>query len=94
MAAQWVTTIGLILDIFGAFLVASEVVKQFKGNMHSAFPTIDSLGDPPRKSEEFILWEHIKFKRMKLGLLLLTVGFILQIVGTWLPTWLQSIQKT
>jgi len=94
MCAQWITTIGLFLDILGAFLVASEVVNKFNGEMLDAFPTIDSMDHPPPKSQEFIRWELSKFKNMRLGLVLLTLGFSLQGVATWLPLWLQAIQRT
>jgi hypothetical protein len=94
MSAQWTTTLGLILDIFGAFLVATEVVNKFHGAMIGPFPTIDSMAEPPPKTPEFIEWERKKFIKMSIGLALLTIGFFLQIVGSWLPTWLEAIQKT
>jgi hypothetical protein len=94
MAAQWITTIGLLLDICGAFLVASEVVRKFDGEQFKGTPSIDELGDPPKKSTEFMRWELSKFNNMKIGLFLLTIGFILQGVATWLPLWLQATQKT
>lgn len=94
MSAQWVTTFGLLLDIIGAFLVAIEVVNKFHGIQFDGHKTIDALADPPPKTTDFIKWERKKFVKMTIGLTLLTFGFLLQIVGTWLPTWLQAIQKT
>jgi len=51
MSAQWITTTGLLFDIFGAFLVASEVVRKFEGEQFLGTPTIDTLDDanlPPK----------------------------------------------
>lgn len=85
-----VTTIGLVCDIFGALLVANEVVRVFKGSV-----TID-IGDSGclNGSSELILnpefERHEQKKRyiMKWGLLFLLLGFVLQGIGTWLPYFL------
>lgn len=90
MSSQLVTTIGLVFDIFGALLVAIEVVKKFDGDQFVVGQTYATMSDPPKKTPAFIKWELFKYRTMKLGLTLLVLGFILQIAGTWLPT----IQKT
>lgn len=90
MSPQLVTTIGLAFDIIGALLVAIEVVKKFDGDQFVVGQTYDTMTDPPKKTPAFVKWEIFKYKTMKLGLTLLIFGFILQIVGTWLP----AIQKT
>ena len=84
MCAQWFTTFGLLLDIFGAVLVATEVVNKFNGAMIGPFPTIDSMDNPPPKTPEFIEWERKKFIKMTAGLICLILGFVLQMFGTWL----------
>jgi hypothetical protein len=84
MTPQWVTTAGLVCDIFGAVLVAIEVVNKFDGDQFELGQTYDTLTKPPKKTMAFIQWELSKFKTMKLGLIFLLVGFALQIAGTWL----------
>ena len=94
MSAQWITTFGLLLDIFGAFLVATEVVSKFHGDQFLGPKEYNKLADNPPKTPEFAEWERKKFIKMAIGLTLLTLGFLLQIAGTWIPTWLQTMQKT
>lgn len=88
MVAQWITTAGLVCDIFGAWLVAIEVVRVFRG------PTTIDVGASGTLNGGFIPTpnpEHQKHewqKRciMSLGLFLLTVGFLLQGLGMWWPS--------
>lgn len=81
--------VGITFDIVGAYLVATEVVRQFKGlpyrgragiNFDNSFTVVP----PPEKTDEFERWEALKYKRMKLGLGLLTLGFGLQILANFL----------
>jgi hypothetical protein len=76
--------IGIFCDIIGAFLVASEVVRQFHGEKYrsSAQMSFDSsyvITQPAQESEEFQAWDLKKYRHMKFGLAILTVGFLLQI---------------
>ena len=88
MIAQWIATTGLVCDIVGAWLVAIEVVRVFRG------PTTIDVGDSGTIGGGFIALpnpdyeKHERKKRcvMKCGLCLLTFGFILQGVGLWWPT--------
>ncbi len=78
-----VTSLGLIFDIGGAWLVASEIVRQYHGRKYSGgetWPTISEVTE----TESFRLYEMTKYRRMKWGLGLLTCGFALQLIGTWL----------
>lgn len=100
LISKTINTAGLLLDIVGAWFVAYEVINQFKGkkiqiksdplndldlgvNMPDCSPEI-SL---PPKSEEtlsFKLWEIKKYSKMKIGLILLTLGFLFQIISSWI----------
>jgi hypothetical protein len=72
------STIGLVFDILGAWLVAWEVVRQFSGiRIETVWA---KLGD---ETPEYRDYEKSKFKMMWWGLGLLTIGFILQIAGIW-----------
>lgn len=82
--SQVISTIGLILDIIGAFLVASEVVSQYKGHQLKPIETRCSQSELPEKTKEYKKWENIKNLKMKIGLALLTIGFLMQITGVWL----------
>lgn len=84
-----ITTVGLALDIFGAVLVAVEVVKVFRG------PTSIDDGDTGSiaggtqivPNPEFVKYERSKHCYMRAGLACLVLGFILQAIGTWHPIW-------
>jgi len=88
MVGPLVTTLGLLCDIAGAWLVAWEVVRQYRGKRFEAGGREEDPGwgpHPVRETEAFQTWELQKLTRMKWGLAFLTVGFLLQIVATWIP---------
>ncbi|BAV32429.1 hypothetical protein SCL_0105 [Sulfuricaulis limicola] len=87
MISQIITTIGLACDIVGALLVANEVVRVFRepttidtggsGHFGGAFqPTINPTFEQHEKKKHHI---------MKIGLVFLILGFVLQGVGAWWP---------
>jgi hypothetical protein len=75
-----------MFDIIGAFLVAIEVVRVFRG------PTTLDMGDSGAvngstfltPNPEFEAHERRKRRTMKIGLAFLVAGFLLQGVGVWL----------
>ena len=77
---QTITTIGLCFDIVGAWLVAAEVYKTYDGPMVTS--GWDNIGN---KDPGYLEYEKGKIKTMRYGLYALLLGFLLQIVGTWLP---------
>ena len=83
MSYQWISTFGLVLDIIGAWFVAWEVVRQFKGKMIPT-PAESPLAGSTEPTPEYQEWEKRKYQRMKIGLFFLTAGFLLQILGVWL----------
>lgn len=83
MISQWLSTIGLIIDMIGALLVAYEVVKKFDGTQFVVGTTYDTVTDPPKKTGEYVLWEIRKYKFMSAGLIALLFGFFLQIIAVW-----------
>lgn len=78
-----VNSIGLFFDIAGAWLVAWEVVKQFNQCQYKP-QLFDDIGNQLEKDPNFEKWENIKFKKMRIGLALLTIGFLFQIASNWL----------
>jgi hypothetical protein len=81
---QFLNIVGISFDIFGAFFVATEVVKQFsgdsfKGHEGISFDSSFTAVPPSKKTEEFEFWERRKFRNMKIGLSFLVIGFGLQI---------------
>ena len=73
--------VGLTFDIIGAWLVAWEIVKQYKDDKFSekSMPTFDTnVLPPPAEHPNYKIYETIKYRKMKWGLVFLTVGFILQ----------------
>jgi hypothetical protein len=81
-AVPLINIIGILMDICGAFLVATEVVDKFQGSQFgSSFSFDSSIQLRPRQTKEFKVWTATKEWRMKLGLLLLTIGFTLQLIA-------------
>ena len=81
-----INTIGLIFDIVGAWFVAIEVVRKFRGEKYEIDPTLYGADKPPWDSKEYKKWESSKFKFMWFGLICLTIGFGLQISSNYLRT--------
>ncbi len=80
------TFLGLIFDIIGAWLVAWEVVRQYRGNRYSPLP-IQKINMDAEEQDGLIkdhplytFYEMKKYRRMFCGLIFLTLGFILQII--------------
>jgi hypothetical protein len=73
---------GLIFDIIGSSFVAIEVVKQFKGNEHKPI-TERTWNEVDPETEEFKKWKKSKYLYMKIGLLFLVIGFLLQLISNW-----------
>ncbi|HDY86992.1 MAG TPA: hypothetical protein ENH82_02620 [bacterium] len=76
-----VNSVGLFLDIIGAWFIAFEVVKQYKGQKFfvEAQTWDDTFGKYPEELPEYTAWEKSKYIKMWIGLFLLTIGFSLQI---------------
>jgi hypothetical protein len=88
-AVPLLNIVGIVFDIVGAFFIASEVVRQFRGQKYkgSAGWTFDSsvtMTPPATETEEYKAWDRRKYRRMKIGLALLVLGFGLQIVANLL----------
>lgn len=84
-SAAAVNSIGLLCDIAGAWLVAIEVVKQYRGpEFKNTSVGWGGTGKPPEKTVEYRRWELFRHRTMFVGLLLLTVGFLLQIASNWI----------
>ena len=86
-----VNTIGLLLDIAGAWFVAWEVINQYKGQKTklSTGVVVQAegwsvvAGQEAEDTDEFKKWEILKYWRMKVGLAFLTIGFLLQLASNW-----------
>jgi hypothetical protein len=82
----FVSIIGLILDIVGAWLVAWEVVVQYKypkfiePKITMADMTDISALPAATEHPQYRIFEINKYRKMKWGLIFLTAGFILQII--------------
>ena len=92
-----ISTIGLSFDIVGAFLVAIEVVKVFREPVTIDTDTLKKKEDPSIKeihrygstapqeiNPAFLQHEKGKRKYMWTGLVLLLLGFDLQILALWM----------
>ncbi len=76
-------TVGLLSDIAGAWLVAWEVVSQYKGKLTEV--TKDTWKETTiENTKDFSEWESKKYNLMKWGLGFLTLGFLLQLASNWI----------
>lgn len=86
-AQPFLNSCGLALDIMGAWLVAYEVVVQFRGAQYGRSSGFSYNGhvdaEPTEETTEFEHYKKSKYKNMKLGIFFLTVGFLLQIASNW-----------
>jgi hypothetical protein len=81
--AKMINSVGLCFDILGAWFVAIEVVKQYKGKKYKDQPTWNDIGAGPKESQEYEKWQMLNHKWMLRGLVMLTVGFLLQVASNW-----------
>ena len=77
---------GLACDLIGAVLVATEVVNQFRGQQFSRGPAYPPDVGPvslpaPHETDEYDAWNARKFSNMKIGLVFLVGGFVVQIIA-------------
>jgi len=76
-------TVGLFFDIIGAFLVAIEVVKVYRGSLTRGILN-DTWADSSKPAPEYVQFEKQKHRWMKAGLIFLVSGFIMQIIAIWI----------
>ena len=87
------STTGLILDIAGAWLVALDLIRTFRGPRFEHERPLDEIfllglsktidGGPPEETEEFRRWDDKTRRFRKRGLVVLTFGFFLQALSNW-----------
>ncbi len=87
MTGKIINSVGLVFDMFGAWLVAWEVVMQYKGKKYANHDSSHSVGGifedrSPTDTSEFRKYEQEKYKYMQIGLALLLLGFGLQLYCT------------
>ena len=75
-----ITTFGLGLDIVGAIYISCELKKFFKGKSHRE-TLFDDGGNPPTETDEYKNWKSM---HLKIGLIILCLGFFLQIIAIWI----------
>ncbi|MBI2296061.1 MAG: hypothetical protein HYU76_08555 [Betaproteobacteria bacterium] len=89
------TTIGLALDIVGVWILATDLLKQFKGaryeherdwSVYGIPKTVD--GAPPAETTEHQQYQAELLRFRKRGLYLIIVGFAFQLAGVWIKGWL------
>ena len=78
--------IGIVMDIFGAYFIAYEVVRRYRGEKYESGIGSGPIGgvptnDAPNETLYFQAFERRRFRNMTLGLVLLTVGFALQFLA-------------
>lgn len=83
MLSKIINSIGLVFDIVGAWYVAIEVLNQYKDNLYNT-QMFDDVGNALVKKPEYEKWEYKKYLYMKIGLFMLTLGFLFQIASNWM----------
>ncbi len=93
ITAKIINSIGLILDIVGAGLVAWEALYRHEGTKFGRpkyQDAADNASYPPRESPTYKKLEQDKYRKMKIGLWVLLVGFVFQIASNWLPYFIEN----
>lgn len=85
------TTLGLILDISGALILATDLLKKFKGALYEHERDWSIYGIPetvdgalPRETVEHKRFEVEVLQFRKRGLVVMIVGFVFQLAGVWI----------
>lgn len=81
--SKCLSSVGLLLDIIGAFLVAVEVARKYKCIKFTVGQTFDEMNDPPKETPEYVQWQKCNKIIMAVGLAFLLIGFSLQIISNW-----------
>lgn len=81
--SKTINSVGLVFDIWGAWFVAWEVVRHYKGEKYHKQETWNQIFNGPKETEAYKKYEQKKYCRMKIGLFFLSVGFLLQIASNW-----------
>ena len=76
-------SVGLAMNTVGAFLVATEAVRRFKGIKTRLGQTYGTFLNPPEETEEFKAWSKTNFWLSISGLVLLFLGFLFQLASNW-----------
>lgn len=86
--APVLNSVGLLCDIVGAWLVANEVVREFRGRRYKRSEGWTSgsyaHGGEVKETGESLAHEMKTYSLMKWGLAFLTLGFTLQIASNWI----------
>jgi len=86
--AALTNSLGLVLDIVGAVLVASEVVRQYRGEKLQSrggwVGGAEVVDHDVSETAQYRDWEKTKYRNMKFGLGFLIAGFLLQLASNWL----------
>jgi hypothetical protein len=80
--AKIINSVGLGFDIVGACLVAWEVFVQNKCDKYET-QTFDDIGSSPKLNPEYERSENNKYRKMKIGLVMMTIGFLFQLFSNW-----------
>ncbi|MGR3173750.1 MAG: hypothetical protein ACUZ8N_04040 [Candidatus Scalindua sp.] len=86
--AKIIYSVGLFFNMIGAGLVAWEVINQYKSKKYSSRDNNITGGiDADRSPIDTAgskKWTLVKYRYMRIGLILLLFGFGLQIVSNWI----------
>ncbi len=81
-------SVGLFFNMIGVCFVTWEVVKQYKGKKYSSRDNNITGGTytdrSPIDTAGYKKWTLVKYRYMRIGLILLLSGFGLQIISNWI----------
>ncbi len=82
----YLSGIGIVFVLIGAWCVAYEVVAKFRGETHGVGVPFGGIGKV-RKLGTFIAWEKKRNAAMWTGLGFITIGSFLQLAGLFVQNW-------
>lgn len=87
MVGNFVISFGLVMDIVGAILIYRFAIISGGDVDYGGLP-LDAIVEPDENDEEDVAnMDRMKKRKLwsKRGVILLGSGFLLQIIGTWMP---------
>jgi hypothetical protein len=83
MSCQWLNIIGLFLDILGAIALSYSLIINRKQAIKLGVPKYAGETDEENLKLPFVKELLKQSRNAKIGLILLIIGFILQIIANW-----------
>ncbi|MBT3879904.1 MAG: hypothetical protein HON76_19665 [Candidatus Scalindua sp.] len=88
-----INLIGILSELIGILLISYEVLNQYKGTkFYIDEPTWDRSVQIPQETNKYKEWEKTKYKSMKLGIVILLFGLLMDISPIFISNEIKHIK--